>query len=315
LHNRATQGQYPPGSVFKIVTALAALADGVITPHTTVCCPGYYDYGEHTFRDWRPSGHGCVQLRQALTQSCDVYFYHVGQLLGIDRIAHYAQAFGLGQPTGFAGGFEKSGLIPSSQWKRRVRGQPWYAGETLSVAIGQGYTMTTPLQVANMIATLANGGTLYKPSIVLRREVLHTPTPMDMAPTILHQLRVPPQYVAAVQQGLWSVVNDPRGTGKLARHEQIAIAGKTGTAQVVQLPDHDASPGRQQYLPEQYRHHAWFVAYAPFEAPRIAVVVMIEHAGKGGSQFAGYAKTLIEAYLRQSYPVAAMPLKTTKLTQ
>jgi penicillin-binding protein 2 len=175
--------------------------------------------------------------------------------------------------------------------------------------------MTTPLQVANMVATLANGGTLYKPSIVLRQEMLHAPAPMDTAPTVLHQLRVPPQYVAAVQQGLWSVVNDPRGTGKLARHEQIAIAGKTGTAQVVQLPDHDASPGRQQYLPEQYRHHAWFVAYAPFEAPRIAVVVMIEHAGKGGSQFAGYAKTLIEAYLRQSYPVAAMPLKTTKLTQ
>jgi penicillin-binding protein 2 len=315
LHNRVTQGQYPPGSVFKIVTAVAALADGVITPNTTVCCPGYYEYGEHTFRDWRPSGHGCVQLRQALTQSCDVYFYHVGQLLGVDRIAHYAQAFGFGQPTGFAGGLEKSGLVPSSQWKRRVRGQPWYAGETLSVAIGQGYTMTTPLQVANMIATLANGGTLYKPSIVLRQELLHAPAPIDTAPTVLHQLRVPPQYVAAVQQGLWSVVNDPRGTGKLARHEQIAIAGKTGTAQVVQLPEHDASPGRQQYLPEQYRHHAWFVAYAPFEAPRITVVVMIEHAGKGGSQFAGYAKTLIEAYLRQSYPVAAMPLKTTKLTR
>jgi penicillin-binding protein 2 len=169
--------------------------------------------------------------------------------------------------------------------------------------------------VANMVATLANGGTLYKPSIVLRQEMLHAPAPMDTAPTVLHQLRVPPQYVAAVQQGLWSVVNDLRGTGKLARHEQIAIAGKTGTAQVVQLPEHDASPGRQQHLPEQYRHHAWFVAYAPFEAPRIAVVVMIEHAGKGGSQFAGYAKTLIEAYLRQSYPVAAMPLKTTKLTR
>ncbi len=110
-------------------------------------------------------------------------------------------------------------------------------------------------------------------------------------------------------------MNDPKGTGKLAHHDQIAIAGKTGTAQVVQLPDHNASPGRQQYLPEQYRHHAWFVAYAPFEAPRIAVVVMIEHAGKGGSQFAGYAKTLIEAYLRQSYPVAAMPLKTTTLAR
>ncbi len=315
LHNRATQGQYPPGSVFKIVTALAALADGVVTPHTTVCCAGSYDYGEHTFRDWKPSGHGCLQLRQAITQSCDVYFYHVGQLLGVDRIAHYAQAFGLGQLTGFAAGMEKSGLVPSSLWKRRVRGQPWYAGETLSVAIGQGYTMTTPLQVANMLATLANGGTLYKPAIVLRQEMLHNPTSMTTSPTVLHQLRVPPQYVTAVQQGLWSVVNDPKGTGKMARHDQIAIAGKTGTAQVVQLPEHHASPHRQEYLPEQYRHHAWFAAYAPFEAPQIAVVVMIEHAGKGGSQFAGYAKTLIEAYLRQSYPVAAVPLNTTKLTR
>jgi penicillin-binding protein 2 len=240
-----------------------------------------------------------------------VYFYHVGQLLGIDRIAHYAHAFGLGQPTGFAVGLEKSGLIPSSQWKRRVLGQPWYAGETISVAIGQGYTTVTPLQITNMLATLANGGTLYKPSIVLRQEILHAPTPLEIPPTVLHQLRVPPQYIAAVQQGLWSVVNDPRGTGKLARHDQIAIAGKTGTAQAVPLTGHS----RQEQLPEQYRDHAWFVAYAPFEAPRIAVVVMIEHAGKHGGQFAGYAKTIIEAYLRQSYPVAAMPLKTTKLTQ
>jgi len=243
-----------------------------------------------------------------------VYFYHVGQLLGVDRLAHYAHAFGLGRPTGFAAGLEKGGLIPSSQWKRQTRGQPWYAGETISVAIGQGYTLTTPLQVANMVATLANGGTLYKPAIVLRQATLHDPTPIEIPPTVLHQLQVPPQHIAAVQQGLWSVVNDPKGTGKLARHDQIAIAGKTGTAQVVQLPEHDASPRRQEQLPEQYRHHAWFVAYAPFEAPRIAVVVMIEHAGKGGAQFAGYAKTLIEAYLRQSYPLAAVPLKTTELT-
>lgn len=145
LLNRATQGQYPPGSVFKVVTALAALADGVITPQTTVCCAGSYDYGGHTFHDWKPSGHGCVQLRQAFAQSYDVYFYHVGQLLGVDRLAHYAEAFGFGQPTGFAVSPEKSGLVPSSLWKRRVRGQPWYAGETLSVAIGQGYMMTTPL--------------------------------------------------------------------------------------------------------------------------------------------------------------------------
>lgn len=304
LHNRATQGQYPPGSVFKIVTALGALADGIVTPHSTVCCAGAYDYGGHTFRDWKPSGHGCVNLRMAMAQSCDVYFYHIGQLMGVDRIAHYAQAFGLGQTTGFAPSLEKGGLVPSTAWKRRARGQPWYAGETLPVAIGQGYTMTTPLQVVNMVATLANGGTLYKPTIVLRQELVLNHIPIETPPTIVHQIRVPKQYIAAVQQGLWSVVNDANGTGKAARHFQIAIAGKTGTAQVVR--QYDASPHRQAFLPEQHRHHAWFAAYAPYEAPRIAVVVMIEHAGKGGGQFAGYAKTLIDAYLRQRYPESTL---------
>lgn len=310
LSNRAVQGQYPPGSVFKIVTAMAALADGTVTPHTTVCCPGHYVYGEHTFRDWKPSGHGCVQLRLALAQSCDVYFYHIGQLIGVDRIAHYAAAFGLGKPTDFAPGLDKAGLVPSTLWKRRVRGRAWYAGETLSVAIGQGYVLTTPLQVAAMTATLANGGTLYQPYIVLRQESLHNAPPRETAPTVLHQLRVPHQHVVAVQQGLWSVVNDARGTGKLAHHDRITIAGKTGTAQVVQIPEH----GNQERLPEHQRHHAWFTAYAPYEAPRIAVAVMIEHAGKGGGQFAGYAKTLIEAYLQQRYPTTTEPLHTTKLT-
>lgn len=297
LHNRAAQGQYPPGSVFKIVTAIAALAEGVVTPQTTVCCPGHYVYGGRTFRDWRLSGHGCVQLRQALAQSCDVYFYHVGQLLGIDRIAQYARAFGLGQATGFAPGLEKSGIVPSTQWKRQVRRQVWYAGETLSVAIGQGYTLTTPLQVANMVATLANGGTLYRPYVVLRQIEADGTMLADTSPTALERLNLPRSYIAAVQQGLWSVVNDPHGTGKAARHERIAIAGKTGTAQVVGIPANNASPQRQAHLPEQHRHHAWFGAYAPFEDPRIAVVVMIENAGKGGGQFAGYAKTLIAAYL------------------
>src|SRR5262245_5912290 len=226
LQNRATQGQYPPGSVFKIVTALAALAEGVITPQTSVCCSGHYTYGEHTFRDWRTSGHGCMQLRQALTQSCDVYFYHVGQLLGIDRLAHHANALGLGHPTGFEVGLEKSGLIPSSQWKRRVRGQPWYAGETISVAIGQGYTMTTPLQVANMIATLANGGTLYKPSIVLRQELLHAPAPMDTAPTVLHQSGGRRRKSLAARQGWWRVVTAREAMGNWAGKGKMPSAEK-----------------------------------------------------------------------------------------
>jgi penicillin-binding protein 2 len=311
LHNRALQGQYPPGSIFKIITALAALEEGIITPRATEFCPGYYVYGGRTYRDWKPGGHGFVNLREALSQSCDVYFYRVGQELGIDRIAQYGRAFGLGQPTGFAPAVEKGGLMPSTQWKRQARGQPWYLGETLSVAIGQGYMLLTPLQAVNMVATLANGGTLYKPYVVLRHERADGTILQENTPTVLRQLHLNPQHVAAVRQGLWSAVNDPKGTGKKARHDHIAIAGKTGTAQVIRLQEHDGLRHHQEQLPERLRDHAWFVAFAPFEAPRIAVAIMIEHAGKGGSYFAGYAKTLIQAYL-QRYPVATGPTHTAR---
>ena len=307
LSNRAIQGQYPPGSVFKIITALAALEEGVITPRTTVCCGGNYVYGSRTYRDWKRGGHGCVDLYQALVQSCDVFFYHVGQELGVDRIARYARAFGLGHATGFAPGAEKDGLIPSSEWKRQARGQPWYGGETLSVAIGQGYTLTTPLQVATLLATLANGGTLYQPYVVLQQESVDGTVLKQTAPQVVRQLNVRPEHIARVKQGLWGVVHDPKGTGKGARHEHIAIAGKTGTAQVVRLPKHVDARKFQEQLPEHQRDHAWFAAFAPVEAPRIVVVVMIENAGKGGSRFAELAKTIIDAHLLGLQMTAGRP--------
>ncbi len=306
LHNRAIQGQYPPGSIFKILTSLAVLEEGIMTPHSTICCPGYYVYGRRMYRDWKRSGHGCVNLYQALVESCDVYFYQVGQELGVDRIAQYARAFGLGQITGFAPATEKSGLVPSTQWKRRARGQPWYGGETLSVAIGQGYTLTTPLQVVNVVATLANGGTLYQPSVVLRQESVDGVVLHETQPTVIRQLKLRPEHLAWLKQGLWGVVHDAKGTGKLARHEHISIAGKTGTAQVVRLPRHGKGPDYQEQLPKHQRDHAWFAAFAPVEAPQIAVVVMIENAGKGGSKFAGIAKDIIQAYF-QDYPLFASP--------
>lgn len=313
LHNRALQGQYPPGSIFKIVTALTALEEGIITPSTTEFCPGYHVYGRRIYRDWKLSGHGSVNLRKALSESCDVYFYRLGQELGIDRIAHYGRAFGLGQPSGFAPTVEKSGLMPSTQWKRQARHQPWYAGETLSVAIGQGYTLLTPLQAVNMFAALANGGILYKPYVVLRHERVDGTILKTHTPVVLRKLQLNPQHMAAVREGLWGAVHDPQGTGKQARHDHIAIAGKTGTAQVIRLSEHNVLRSRQDELPEYQRDHAWFVAYAPFDAPRIAVVVMIEHAGKGGSKFADYAKTLIQAYL-QRYPVATGPTHAARTT-
>jgi penicillin-binding protein 2 len=311
LHNRALQGQYPPGSIFKIITALAALEEGVITPRTTEFCPGYYVYGHRTYRDWKAGGHGFVNLYKAVSQSCDVFFYRVGQELGVDRIAKYGRAFGLGQISGFAPSVEKSGLMPSTHWKRKARGQPWYSGETLSVAIGQGYNLVTPLQAVNMIATLANGGTLYQPYVVLRYEQADGTVIQEHTPTVIRKLQLDPQHIAAVKQGLWGVVNDPKGTGKRAHHDQIAIAGKTGTAQVVRLQEQHGLHRHQEQLPEYQRDHAWFVAFAPFAEPRIAVVVMIEHAGKGGSRFAGYAKTLIQTYL-QRYPVVTGPIHTAQ---
>jgi penicillin-binding protein 2 len=312
LHNRALQGQYPPGSIFKIVTALAGLEENVITAHTREFCPGYHIFRDHTYRDWKQGGHGWVDLREALSQSCDVYFYRLGQELGVDRIARYGHAFGLGQASGFAPTVEKSGLMPSSHWKRQVRGRPWYAGETLSVAIGQGYTLLTPLQAVNMVATLANGGTLYQPYVVMRQERADGTVVFEQTPTVVRELQLNPQHVATVRQGLWKAVHDPQGTGKKARHEHIAIAGKTGTAQVIRLQEQSGTRAPQERLPEEQRDHAWFVAFAPFEAPRIAVVVMIEHAGKGGSAFAEYAKTLIQTYL-QRYPVATGPVPANRL--
>lgn len=296
LHNRAIQGQYPPGSVFKMITALAILAEGVASEHETVCCPGHYAYGRRIYRDWKPGGHGCVDLYQALVQSCDVYFYHMGQELGIDRLAQHAKAFGLGEATGFAPQTEAQGLIPSSKWKREARGQPWYGGETLSVAIGQGYTSVTPLQVANFIATLANGGTLYQPYVVLRHESADGAVMDILKPKAIRQLSLPPPHLEAVRRGMWGVVNDAKGTGRRARHKMIEIAGKTGTAQVVRLGKERGAKG-QALLPEHQRDHAWFVAFAPMESPRVVVIVMIENAGKGGSNFAALAKTLIEAHL------------------
>jgi len=296
LHNRAIQGQYPPGSVFKIITALAVLEEGVATERTQVCCTGHYTYGRRVYRDWKETGHGCVTLYEALAQSCDVYFYQMGQALGIDRLARYAKAFGLGEVTGFAPRREARGLMPSSQWKRQARGEPWYGGETLSVAIGQGFTSATPLQVANFIAALANGHTLYQPYAVLRQES-PAGTVLEVAkPTVIRQLDFQPQHLKAVVKGMWGVVNDPRGTGRRAQHPDIAIAGKTGTAQVVRIGKERGAKG-QALLPEHQRDHAWFTAFAPVDNPRIVVVVMIENAGQGGSRFAGFAKTLIEAYL------------------
>ncbi|MFQ6110753.1 MAG: penicillin-binding protein 2, partial [Nitrospinota bacterium] len=294
LHNRALQGQYPPGSVYKIVVAAAGLEEGVITPDTTIYDPGYFYFGRRTYRDWKPGGHGIVDLKKAIRESCDVYFYRLGQKLGIDRMARYARGFGLGKKTGLSMRDEREGVVPSRKWKRAARGEPWYPGETISAAIGQGFNLVTPIQLLNVMASVANGGTLYRPHLVQRvlspegREVYRA------RPEVLGRLPVRARNLRLIQEALRAVVNERGGTAFRARLKEVVVAGKTGTAQVMRL----RRRGGQDKLPREQRDHGWFVAYAPFENPSIAVIVFVEHGGKHGAYYAPLAMKLIQAYLK-----------------
>jgi len=293
LNNRSIQGQYPPGSTFKVIVATAALEEGVINPFTRIHCPGGLQFGNHYFRCWKKGGHGAVNLHEAIVQSCDVFFYQVAQRLGIDTIAQYARTFGLGMPTGIDLEHEKAGTIPDSAWKRKRFKQPWYAGETLSAAIGQGYVTATPLQMANMIATAAVGKR-FRPHFVRQvatpeGEVVHVETPEETG-----ALKVRPTTLMQVREALRDVVNTDRGTGKKARLTGVEVAGKTGTSQVVKLGQ---TRLKASQLPWQQRDHAWFVAYAPVDAPEIAVAALVEHAdGGGGAIAAPVAREVLARY-------------------
>jgi penicillin-binding protein 2 len=279
--NRAVQSQYPPGSTFKIVTALAGLEEGTIDPDMRVECRGGISLGGRTFGCWRRQGHGVVSLHRALVESCDVYFYEAGRRLGIDRIHHYATGLGLGQKTGIALGKERQGLIPSTAWKQETKKLPWFPGETLNASIGQGYVATTPIQLAFMMGAVANGGTRYKPALI-----------KDASPVIAERLQVHPENLDIIKNGLFGVVNERSGTGWAAKSYITSVSGKTGTAQVIGL-----RKGAQSYA-EMFRDHAWFVAYAPNENPGIALAVLVEHGGHGGAAAAPIAKAAIDAYMK-----------------
>jgi penicillin-binding protein 2 len=296
LQDRATRGQYPPGSVFKIVMAAAGLEEKVIGPSDTVFCPGHFYFGKRIYRCWQAPGHGKVNLHRAISESCDVYFYQLGLKLGIDRIARYARAFGLGAPTGLVADGEKAGIVPSSAWKKRVLREKWYTGETVSVAIGQGFTLVTPIQMAVLISAVANDGEIFRPMLVRRIEESDGSVVRTFSPKSRGRLPVKPKNLKIIQKALRGVVHDKRGTGFRAKIKGIEVAWKTGTAQVVRLKERKDSK-MQQEGPRLRRDHAWFVAYAPFDKPTIAVVVLAEHAGKGGSRYAPLAKGLISEYL------------------
>ncbi len=302
LINKTVQGQYPPASTYKIVTALAALAEGVVKPETTVYCPGSYRFGNRSYRCWKyRGGHGTVNLKRAMSESCDVYFYHVGKQLGVDRLASYARDLGLGLKTGVEIEHEKAGLIPTADWKMQRYGKPWQDGETLSIAIGQGFNLVTPLQLTMMTAAVANGGKLYKPGII---EMVRDPDGH-----VIEQFQVKElghfigqeRNLQLIKESLVEVVHGKRGTGRKAQVPGITVAGKTGTAQVVRLKQYKHL--KEEDIPYKYRDHAWFTAFAPAEKPEIAVTVLVEHGLHGGSAAAPIVQAVLQRYFADRLPL------------
>ncbi|MDD2605451.1 MAG: penicillin-binding protein 2 [Desulfobacteraceae bacterium] len=294
MENKAIQATYPPASTYKIVTALAGLQEGVIDARSEFFCPGKLRYGNRSYRCWKRWGHGDLNVVEAISQSCDVFCYQLGIKLGGDRLARYARGCGLGSRTEVGLDHEDAGLIPTAAWKKGRFGVAWQGGENLSVAIGQGYNLVTPMQLAMMIAAVGNGGTLYRPQMVLAVESAAGQVIQRMTPEIKGRLDVSPRNMALVKEGLWRVVQGDRGTARSIRLEGIDISGKTGTAQVF---SRKGETDRKGEVADHLKDHAWFVAYAPSEAPRIAVAVIIEHGEHGSSAAAPVARAVIRAYL------------------
>ncbi len=310
LQNRAVSGQYPPGSVFKIVVALAGLEEGILDPYEETVCYGRIRVGRRLYNCWRKHGHGKVDLHKALVQSCDVYFYRLGRRLGVDKIAYYAKKLGFGKRSGFDLGFERAGLIPTTQWKEKRWGVAWQAGETLSTAIGQSFVLVTPLQMARMMAAVFNGGFIYEPQIIQwigkDDELVYKSIPKLKA-----EIKVKPENIALIKEGLIGVVNERHGTGGRARIKGITVAGKTGTAQVVNL-EMEKELVTDGEIPDEFKDHAWFVAVAPAEDPQLALAVIIEHGGHGGSAAAPIAREMIVAYLEKQKAAAKQVVRNER---
>lgn len=288
LINRPIAGIYPPGSTIKPFVALTALEHGIITPRFSIFDPGYFEYGGHTYRDWKRGGHGHVNVHKAIQESCDTFFYQVGLKMGIDLIHDGLTAFGLGKKTGVDLPGEKSGLIPNKAWKRAVRGQPWYNGETVIASIGQGFNLTTPIQLARATAILANRGTKVVPHL-LKQPV----APEGHIP--IHNRK----NWEVVIKGMEAVLHDPHGTAQRVGRliTPYRMAGKTGTAQVKGLraeEEYDESS-----IPFNHRDHALFIGFAPVDAPQIAVSVIVEHGGSGSKGAAPLAAQLAKRWLDQ----------------
>jgi penicillin-binding protein 2 len=295
LSNKAVSGQYPPGSTYKLIVAAAALEEGIITPETRIFCDGSFTLGNRTYRCWKKGGHGWVNLHKAIVESCDVYFYTVGKMLGADKIAEYAKRFGLGEVSGIDLPGEKSGLVPTKEWKLKKRKEAWQMGETISIAIGQGFNLLTTLQLADAYSAFANGGTLWRPYLVKRIESTDGKVYKEFLPEKKRDLNLSPKTIEVINDALKGVVNEPGGTGHAAKLSNIEVCGKTGTSQVMGLPE-DEKARRRKILGAFQKDHALFACYAPSRNAEVAVAVILENAGGGGAVAAPVARKILSAY-------------------
>lgn len=299
LFNRALRGQYPPGSTVKPFMGLAGLESGVSSSHSSTYCPGFYRLAgkDRKYHDWKRSGHGTVDLNIAITQSCDVYFYDLAQSLGIDRIHDYLQHFGFGKATGIDIQGELSGLLPSKDWKRSHRDLPWFPGETIITGIGQGFFLVTPIQLATATAALANGGRMLQPQIVHADQEAESDELVPHQPQLHETITIKEQqHWDQVIAAMTDVVHSARGTARhIGKDSPYRIAGKTGTAQVFGLKEEEKYDA--EAIAEKLRDHALFIAFAPLDEPKIAVAVIVENGGGGGSVAAPIARKILDAYL------------------
>ncbi|HOO90014.1 MAG TPA: penicillin-binding protein 2 [Syntrophales bacterium] len=292
LQNRAVSGQYPPGSTYKLLVAAAALEEGLITEKTKIFCDGTFRMGDRVFRCWKKDGHGSIDLHRAIVESCDVYFYHLGEMLGVDKLAEYAEKFGFGYTTDIPLPGEKRGLVPTKRWKLKRYGESWQKGETTSLSIGQGFILVTPMQLLRAYCAIANGGILYKPLLIRRIETADKQTVREFPPEIEKYLPVSKKNIDILRYALWGAVNEPHGTGGLLKRAEQDVCGKTGTAQVISMGEDE----NDEMIPYKFRDHALFVCFAPYKDPVMAVLVVVEHGGHGGSVSGPIARRIVDGY-------------------
>ena len=303
LNNRAIAGVYPPGSTFKPFLALAALETGKRRPTSAIFDPGYFDFGGRRFRDDKKGGHGTVDLYRSIVESCDTYYYHLANDMGIEAIARFLAPLGFGARTGVDVNGESIGVLPSPEWKqkrfRRPEQQKWYAGETISIGIGQGYNSYTPIQLAQAIATVVNGGHVYRPHLVSHIDNLRTGEKREIAPELLRTVPLKPENVEFIKRAMAGVNKEGTGARAFAKAEYTS-GGKTGTAQVIAMKQNEKYDEKK--LAEQHRDHSLFIAFAPLDNPRIALATIVENGGFGARAAAPLARTVLDYFMLGKLP-------------